>query len=471
MAELDFPAIQSRDIERVRRNELDQLIHSQGEVANCLELAYMKLGDHPDLAKRVRQASVNARSRHQDTSFMMKSYAVTSKNIIKTIVPLLKMAAKFKNEPLMKKAFKQIEENAVAMKEETKKLQTGYKAIQQQVSDDYSEAFTIKKQVEDTHSKLEVEMHSARKQADLAEAAAKDSAVIVETCKMDVDKSSEKRDEAYRLKSKIGEKMVVDIEKEEWTPAAAVLTGAALGTPVSLVAGAAYAAGKLIYNFMSNKKNKESKDDLAKFKAFEKSYINASDEVDRERERLEKHRMETIDRKKEAIDNVRKMREMCSQHVSAGDPQCLVVVQENLGKVDAILTRIIEFWSSMAAVAQDIIENGKTLPRILIGLDESFIEEAPEEMKAELNGMVQNCILDVEKGWNLVGGICYVYIRDNDIRLLRDYEFLSRPIDQMAQADRRTRESKLLMLMEQEVEKAYATEAAREEAEEEDMCI
>ncbi|WAQ96297.1 hypothetical protein MAR_028987 [Mya arenaria] len=338
MAELDFPA---------------------GEVANCLELAYMKLGDHPDLAKR---------------------------------------------------------------------------AIQQQVSDDYSEAFTIKKQVEDTHSKLEVEMHSARKQADLAEAAAKDSA-------------------------------------EEWTPAAAVLTGAALGTPVSLVAGAAYAAGKLIYNFMSNKKNKESKDDLAKFKAFEKSYINASDEVDRERERLEKHRMETIDRKKEAIDNVRKMREMCSQHVSAGDPQCLVVVQENLGKVDAILTRIIEFWSSMAAVAQDIIENGKTLPRILIGLDESFIEEAPEEMKAELNGMVQNCILDVEKGWNLVGGICYVYIRDNDIRLLRDYEFLSRPIDQMAQADRRTRESKLLMLMEQEVEKAYATEAAREEAEEEDMCI
>ncbi|XP_052789987.1 uncharacterized protein LOC128224233 [Mya arenaria] len=107
----------------------------------------------------------------------------------------------------------------------------------------------------------------------------------------------------------------------------------------------------------------------------------------------------------------------------------------------------------MAAVAQDLIENGKTLPEILTDLGPEHMAKMPEEMKTELNGMVQNCILEIEKGWNLVGGICFVYIRDNDIRLQRDYEFLSTPIDQMAQADRRTRESKLLTLMEQEVEK------------------
>ncbi|WAQ96314.1 hypothetical protein MAR_029004, partial [Mya arenaria] len=306
----------------------------------------------------------------------------------------------FQNESLMKKAFKQIEENAVAMKEETTKLRTGYKDIQQKVSDDYNEAFKVKKEVE---------------------------------------------------KTKAGEKMAGNSDKEEWTPPAAVFTGVKLGTGVSAASGLAYAAGKWIYNYMSNKQNRES--NLEEFKAFEKSYKDATGDADGQRQMLEKHRKKTIEQKKEAINNVHKMRAMCSQHVSAGDPRCLLVVQENLCKVDKILTRIIEFWSSMAAVAQDLIENGKTLPEILTDLGPEHMAKMPEEMKTELNGMVQNCILEIEKGWNLVGGICFVYIRDNDIRLQRDYEFLSTPIDQMAQADRRTRESKLLTLMEQEVEK------------------
>ncbi|XP_052777126.1 uncharacterized protein LOC128214601 [Mya arenaria] len=212
----------------------------------------------------------------------------------------------------MKKAFKQIEENAVAMKEETTKLRTGYKDIQQKVSDDYNEAFKVKKEVEKSQSKLEMDMQTAFKNAVLAEKAARDSELMAESCIENVDKAVERQDEVYILKSKAGEKMAGNSDKEEWTPPAAVFTGVKLGTGVSAASGLAYAAGKWIYNYMSNKQNRES--NLEEFKAFEKSYKDATGDADGQRQMLEKHRKKTIEQKKEAINNVHKMRAMCSQH-------------------------------------------------------------------------------------------------------------------------------------------------------------
>ncbi|XP_052237070.1 uncharacterized protein LOC127848572 isoform X3 [Dreissena polymorpha] len=106
---------------------------AQCNVAYCLELGYLSLPDHPDVAKKVRMMAHAARSQHQKTSSLMKKFMIFADHIIKTMIPIILRAIDSQERRIIIRVFCQIIEYAESMKKESEDTQKSYLLLQLEV--------------------------------------------------------------------------------------------------------------------------------------------------------------------------------------------------------------------------------------------------------------------------------------------------------------------------------------------------
>ncbi|XP_052782945.1 uncharacterized protein LOC128219170 [Mya arenaria] len=116
-----------------------RLYHSQREVARYLELGYLNLIDHPDIAKEVRLTAYDARAQHLMTSGLMKKFTMTSKHVVQTLLPMIRDGVELQDADIVRDTFGQILDLAEDMKKESERTKASYYQIQGKVQKNLGE--------------------------------------------------------------------------------------------------------------------------------------------------------------------------------------------------------------------------------------------------------------------------------------------------------------------------------------------
>ncbi|XP_060551086.1 uncharacterized protein LOC132712689 [Ruditapes philippinarum] len=149
-----------------------EMYRAQREVANYMELAYLRLADHPDQARDVRMTAHSARTQHIMTAGLMKKFTVTTAHIVNTLIPMtLDAVTELQSGEVVKEIFGQIIEIAEEMKIETESTQKRYLEIQAQIQENMASVSKRNKYVVDQQKKLGFQMEREQQLARAAELA------------------------------------------------------------------------------------------------------------------------------------------------------------------------------------------------------------------------------------------------------------------------------------------------------------
>ncbi|XP_060560833.1 uncharacterized protein LOC132720672, partial [Ruditapes philippinarum] len=135
-----------------------ELYRAQREVANYFELAYLKLGDMPYVARQVRKTANNARTQHLMTIGLMKKFTLTAGHIVNTMIPMILDAVELEDRDIIFDCFGQILDMANDMKKEAENTQQRYHVIQAQVQGNMATIVEQNKKVIDEEKRRTIEM-------------------------------------------------------------------------------------------------------------------------------------------------------------------------------------------------------------------------------------------------------------------------------------------------------------------------
>ncbi|WAR30467.1 hypothetical protein MAR_033009 [Mya arenaria] len=280
-----------------------RLYHSQREVARYLELGYLNLIDHPDIAKEVRLTANDARAQHLMTSGLMKKFTMTSKHVVQTLLPMIRDGVELGDVDIVKDTFGQILDLAEDMKTESEKTKASYYKIQGKVQKNLGEVDERNTTVKKTNEQKKIEKELEEKKQEQA----KESA---QRLKEDLAKSDKELEDLRSRKKAMGQ----EIDRK----------------------------------MKSQIKLKRDHYDLlnAEDRARNEHHVKLRIEEEKQRaEALERHAM------------IEKLNRDIT--VGIGDVQNLKEAATHLGDVDKLFTKIIKFWEDMAAATKYLKDDTK----------------------------------------------------------------------------------------------------------------
>ncbi|XP_052771064.1 uncharacterized protein LOC128210751 [Mya arenaria] len=412
-----------------------ELYHAQREVANYLELAYLHLADHTDVAREVRMTAHSARTQHLMTSGLMKKFTATSFHIVKTMIPIILDAVELQDRDIIIEAFGQIIENAETMKKESEDTRTSYLNIQTDIQRNLASVNDRNKDIVDKKKKIEIEKLREEEMAKAAQLAQKE--LDQERKRIDDELKTLKsyRDRMYESADAAGKAMTQD---NDTTFMSSVGPSEAMVGPSAFVMTIATSLGNILTNvFKGDRKMKMYKELQKNYQASEENVHRASQE-----------RRQVIDRvneqRKEALIRLAKLKELTLQEASLGNVESLREASMQLGAVDKQFTRIILFWENMAATLKFLKEDVKS--------GEVYLKKIEEERYAE---RFKKSIGKAERDWRFFGRICSDYVQESDTQINHLYNFLSSPVDHMSTYDRDKRQQAILDSIESDIASAF----------------
>ncbi|XP_052236492.1 uncharacterized protein LOC127848212 [Dreissena polymorpha] len=416
-----------------------ELYHAQREVANYLELAYLNLADHPDVAREVRMTAHAARSQHLLTSGLMKKFTVTAGHIIKTMIPMILDAVDLQDRDIIIDAFGQIIQNAESMKKESEDTRSSYLTLQTEVQRNMASVNDRNKHVVKESERLKLEMERQEQMARAASLAQKELEEEKKRMEEDLETLKGQRDRMFQVAEGAGRDMSVDDDTnflgDSIRPSAAM--GGGFGVVLEVV-------GKAVNFFTSMFKGDKKKD---RYKELMKGYQAAEDNV----HRAQQERRGVVERmhaqRKEAHQRLAKMKELSMHHAGLGNVESLREASLHLGDVDRQFTRIIQFWENMAATLKYLKEDVRS--------GEVYLKKIEDERYSQ---RFKNSISRAEKDWQFFGKICSDYVQESDTEIMHLYNFLSSPIDHMSNADRTARQTALICSIEADIDSAFGEE-------------
>ncbi|XP_053406926.1 uncharacterized protein LOC123546645 isoform X1 [Mercenaria mercenaria] len=413
-----------------------EMYRAQREVANYLELAYLQLADHPEQAKEVRLTAHSARTQHLMTSGLMKKFTVTAAHIVNTMIPMiLDAVVELQSAAVVKEIFGQIIKTAEEMKTETEATQQRYMEIQTEVQKNMASVTSRNKEVVSEKERIRVEMEREKQLAKAAKLAQEELDEEKQKMEEELTVLKSNRDKWMEQAGHAGRSM-----GEEKTVFDSVLSpGAALGGGIGGVAVGLISAGVNFFTglFRSDKRQKH-------FHKLMDAYRESQNSV----ERVMGQKRDVIGRmheqRKEALERLSTLKKLGMETANLGNVESLREAHAQLGNVDRQFTRIIEFWSNMAA-ALKALRDESTSGSVYLSQIEN--PKHAERFKASIGR--------AEKGWKFFGRICSDYVQESDTEIYTLYNFLSAPIDSMAASARAQRQQEVLLAIEADIENTY----------------
>ncbi|WAR27641.1 hypothetical protein MAR_013345 [Mya arenaria] len=384
-----------------------RLYHSQREVARYLELGYLNLIDHPDIAKEVRLTAHDARAQHLMTSGLMKKFTMTSKHVVQTLLPMIRDGVELGDADIVRDTFGQILDLAEDMKTESEKTKASYYKIQGKVQENLGDVdkrnTTVKKTNE--QKKIEKEMEEKRQQQ------ANENA---EKLKVELAKSDKELEELRSRRKVMGE----EIESAK--------------TIVTATVG-------LISGFFKDRRRQSQ----IKLKREQYKLLNTEDRARNEQQ--VKLRIEEDKQRTEALER-HAMIEKLNRDITVGlgDVQNLKEAATHLGDVDKLFTKIIKFWEDMAAATKYLKDDTKA--------GEVYLKKIEDE---RYQTRFLKSVERAEQNWGFFGKLCGAYVVETDREIDFLYEYLSKPLDHLSAEERKNRKQAVLSELKKEIDQVY----------------
>ncbi|XP_045189028.2 uncharacterized protein LOC123546644 [Mercenaria mercenaria] len=416
-----------------------EMYRAQREVANYMELAYLRLADHPDQAREVRMTAHSARTQHIMTAGLMKKFTVTASHIVKTMIPMiLDAVTELQSAEVVKDIFGQIIQIAEEMKVETESTQKRYLEIQAQVQENMANVSKRNKFVIDEQKRLNLEMEREKQLARAAELAREELNEEKQRMEAELKLLQSKREECWTNAEEV-RKETNDSNSERTFLDSVLSPGSALAGGVQ---GAAIGILSSTVNFFTGlfHSNKRSNNLSKLMDAYRESQNAVERTSDKRRDVIV--RMQT--QRKEALERLATLKKLGSETATLGNVESLREAHAQLGNVDRQFTRIIEFWSGMAA-ALKILRDDTTSSK-------SYLLQIENPKHAD---RFKKSIERAENGWKFFGRICSDYVQENDTEICSLYNFLSAPIDNMGTNARAQRQRELLLKIEDDINNTY----------------
>lgn len=415
-----------------------ELYRAQREVANYLQLAYLKLANMPDVARQVRETANNARMQHLMTNGLMKKFTLTARHILDTIIPMILDAVELQDKDIIVGCFAQIIEMAKDMRKEAQDTRERYIVIQTQVQGNIATIGTKRKEVLDENKRRAIEME---RQKELLKA----SKLKEKQLKEEKEKMDKELENLKQYRDQIKEDSV-NILKEHGKDDggssfldAAIVPAIALGGNIGLVIGVIGALGVAVNLFKSVFDKKK----VSKVQSMQEAFKYSQVAVERLFEKNQDLISHLHDERVNALQRLAKIRTLANAEVGICNAESLREASAYLGTVDKQFTRIIEFWNNMEAVLEFLKNDTKA--------GEVYLKKIENQKYAE---RFKKSISRSKQGWSTFGRICQDYIVESDSKISILYAFLSSPIDSMSADDRKKRIQEVMQVIEDDINSA-----------------
>lgn len=414
-----------------------ELYRAQREVANYLQLAYLKLANMPDVARQVRETANNARMQHLMTNGLMKKFTLTARHILDTMIPMILDAVELQDKDIIVGCFAQIIEMAKDMRKEAQDTRERYIVIQTQVQGNIATIGTKRKEVLDENKRRAIEME---RQKELLKASKlKEKQLKEEKEKMDKELENLKqyRDQIKEDSVNILKKQGKDDEESSFLDAA-IVPCIALGGNIGLAIGVIGVIGAVnLFKSIFDKKK------VSKVQSTQEAFKNSQVAVERLYEKNQDLISHLYDERVNALQRLAKIRTLANAEVGICNAESLREASAYLGTVDKQFTRIIEFWNNMEAVLEFLKNDTKA--------GEVYLKKIENPKHAE---RFKKSISRSKQGWSTFGRICQDYIVESDSKISILYAFLSSPIDSMTADDRKKRIQEVMQVIEDDINSA-----------------
>ncbi|XP_052788384.1 uncharacterized protein LOC128223142 [Mya arenaria] len=413
-----------------------RLYHSQREVARYLELGYLNLIDHPDIAKEVRLTANDARAQHLMTSGLMKKFTMTSKHVVQTLLPMIRDGVELGDVDIVKDTFGQILDLAEDMKTESEKTKASYYKIQGKVQKNLGEVDERNTTVKKTNEQKKIEKELEEKKQEQA----KESA---QRLKEDLAKSDKELEDLRSRKKAMGQEIEKDIKALDVDDGPTIIDDVLGSLSIGGVPQAAKtiltAGVGLISGFFKDRKMKSQ----IKLKRDHYDLLNAED-----RARNEHHVKLRIEEEKQRAEALERhaMIEKLNRDITVGigDVQNLKEAATHLGDVDKLFTKIIKFWEDMAAATKYLKDDTKA--------GEVYLKKIEDE---RYQTRFLKSVERAEQNWGFFGQLCGAYVAETDREIDFLYEYLSKPLDNLSAEDRKSRKEAILSELMKEIDQVY----------------
>ncbi|XP_060590563.1 uncharacterized protein LOC132745631 [Ruditapes philippinarum] len=142
---------------------LTELLSSQKQAAQFLELAHLALRDDPDIASEVRMTANESQDQHLKTHSLVKEYQGTALHVIHTMLPIIQTGIKKKKELLVMKTLKKVLTYVDEMISKTDKTIDKYYDIKKAVNKERTYINKKNKEIQIRGSEIEVEMNREKR--------------------------------------------------------------------------------------------------------------------------------------------------------------------------------------------------------------------------------------------------------------------------------------------------------------------
>ncbi|XP_052785312.1 myosin-9-like [Mya arenaria] len=413
-----------------------RLYHSQREVARYLELGYLNLVDHPDIAKEVRLTAHDARAQHLMTSGLMKKFTMTSKHVVQTLLPMIRDGVELGDVDIVRETFGQILDHAEDMKTESEKTKASYYEIQGKVQANLGDVdkrnTTVKKTNE--QKKIEREMEEKRQQQ------ANENA---EKLKVELAKADKELEELRSRRKVMGEEIEKDIKALDLEDGPTfiddVMGSFTLGGVPETAKTIVNATVGLISGYLEDRRRQSQ----IKLKRKQYKLLNTEDRARNEQQ--VKLRIEEDTQRTEALER-HAMIEKLNRDITVGlgDVHNLKEAATHLGDVDKLFTKIIRFWEDMAAATKYLKDDTKA--------GEVYLKKIEDE---RYQTRFLKSVERAEQNWGFFGKLCGAYVVETDREIDFLYEYLSKPLDHLSAEERKNRKQAVLSELKKEIDQVY----------------
>lgn len=414
-----------------------ELYRAQREVANYFELAYLKLGDMPDVAREVRTTANNARTQHLMTNGLMKKFTVAASNIVNIMIPMILHAVELQDKDIVVDCFAKILDTAKNMKKEAEDTQQRYHVIQSQVQGSMATIVEKNKKVLNEAKRRQIMME--REKELLKASQLKEKQLKEEKQKMEKEFETLKE---YRDQMK--EEAVKSITQQEDLEGNISFLDAAISPGTALVGGmetviGVLSAGVNLFQSLFGTKEKKSQ-----AKSVQEAFLNSQTSVEKMFEKNQEVIDRIYDERVNALERLAKIRTLAMADVGIGNAESLREASAHLGDVDRQFTRIIWYWDNMVAVLYYLVEDNKA--------GEVYLKKIENPKYAEI---FKKSIARSEQGWSNFGRICQDYNAESESEIGKLYAFLSSPIGSMTAGKRKERLQELMQGIEDDIKSAF----------------
>ncbi|XP_053406758.1 uncharacterized protein LOC123546434 [Mercenaria mercenaria] len=367
---------------------------------------------------------------------LMKTYVVTSSNILKTMIPLIKTAVKLKKNAILKPMFMKVLKFSEEMRDEAIKTRQNYFELQNKIQKDAAEVNEANAMVEEKQKELETKQKFEEERKKKAQEKFKELEKQRKQKDEEVKQTKQMRDEMFKQSvDGQGGEMCKQFMEGIMTPKIPDVSGGA-----TAMKGVFGVFGLVVNTVREHYKGKRA---LAATEQAQKMLNKASEDRSQIDSQMDSKEKETL----EAGYN---MAMFDLEKSSLGDLESLVAASEQLASIDGQLVNIITFWDNLAAFLKDLNQKGE--------VGECFLDAIEDDACAE---MFNTELVKVEEGWVHFGSICREYVKTAEQSIPVVYGFLSQPIDKLGKEERSKRSKELIEMWKTKVAIGAAPEVPK----------